>query len=225
VRGDLDGTATLCLGEAPDGTEVTLAWEVRLAHPVLRVVEPLARPLLVWGHNWVVDEGIEAFAAHHGARGPIVVSDTDGSRFDAVAPLDLLVAAGVAAVVSGAPSTVHALLTGRSALSAARAAGSLLGRPILIRGVAAHAAVSLLWTLVLARFLRRRSPGSSALEGAAAGVAIAALDLGVVGRAIPSIRSLPTGPQVADHALFGATVGAVLAYTSGAESRGQGGSR
>jgi len=46
--------------------------------------------------------------------------------------------------------------------------------------------------------------------GAAAGLAIAALDLGVIGRRFPRIRALSQAPQVADHLAFGALVGAVV---------------
>jgi hypothetical protein len=44
-----------------------------------------------------------------------------------------------------------------------------------------------------------------------AGLAIAALDLGLVGRHRPLIRALPLLPQVADHVAFGAVAGTVLA--------------
>jgi hypothetical protein len=53
--------------------------------------------------------------------------------------------------------------------------------------------------------------------GVAAGLAVAALDLGVVARRVPRfapIRRLPLGPQIADHVAFGAIVGAVLAARS-----------
>jgi hypothetical protein len=43
--------------------------------------------------------------------------------------------------------------------------------------------------------------------GAAAGLAIAALDFAVVRRRSPALRRLPFRPQFADHALFGAVVG------------------
>jgi hypothetical protein len=49
--------------------------------------------------------------------------------------------------------------------------------------------------------------------GAAGGLAIAALDLGVVGRRFPAGRRLPLVPQLADHALFGAVVGALSRRT------------
>jgi hypothetical protein len=46
--------------------------------------------------------------------------------------------------------------------------------------------------------------------GAACGLAIATLDLGVLGRRFPEVRSLPLWPQIADHAAFGAVVGWAL---------------
>jgi hypothetical protein len=77
---------------------------------------------------------------------------------------------------------------------------------------AVHLTVSLGWALVLARVLPRRH---TAAWGAAAGLGIAALDLGIVGRRLPRIRALPLGPQLVDHALYGAVVGAVLARRRG----------
>ena len=46
--------------------------------------------------------------------------------------------------------------------------------------------------------------------GALAGLAIAALDLGLVGRRFPRIRALPLVPQLADHAAFGAIAARLL---------------
>jgi hypothetical protein len=122
-------------------------------------------------------------------------------------------------VLSGIPSTVHALVTGRDPLAAARAAGNLLlpaeARPgaLLVAGGLAHAVISLGWGTVLAVAVRR-TPGN-VVVGAVAGAAIAAVDLGLVahgpaGRRWPLIRALPVGPQVADHIAFGALAGAVL---------------
>jgi hypothetical protein len=132
---------------------------------------------------------------------------------------DVLRATTVAAVVSGAPSTVHALVTGRSPFDAVRAAATLLPSRgprsevgELATGVAVHGAISLGWGLMLAAVLPRRH---AALWGAAAGCAIAALDLGVIGRRVPAIAELPTGPQVADHVAFGAVVGFVLSRSRG----------
>ena len=123
-------------------------------------------------------------------------------------------AGAVAAVLSGAPSTVHALASGRSPFDAVEAAGTLLlpdDAPPSARaaaGVLAHGAISLGWGVVLAVVLPRRR---TVVWGALAGLAIAGLDLGVLGRRRwPRIRALPLGPQVADHVAFGALVGAVV---------------
>jgi hypothetical protein len=134
-----------------------------------------------------------------------------------------VLAGAVAGVLSGLPSTAHALLTGRDPLEAARAAGNLLlpadARPaaLLVAGGIAHAAVSLGWGTVLAVAVRRTSVRflAAPAAGVVAGAAIAAVDLGLLahgpaGRRWPLIRALPVGPQVADHLAFGAVAAAVL---------------
>ncbi len=126
-----------------------------------------------------------------------------------------VVAGAVAAVVSGAPSTAAAVMSGRDPLEATRAAGSVVGSPTVAAGVGLHAVLSLGWGLVLAALLPRRH---AALWGAAAGAAIAGLDLGLVGRRLPRIRALPVLPQVGDHLAYGAVVGAVLARLNGPRS-------
>jgi hypothetical protein len=121
-------------------------------------------------------------------------------------------AGAVAAVVSGIPSNMHALLTGRDVLAATRAAGTLLpgrrDRPGVAAGLIAHVAVSAVWTAVLAAAARRHRLGAGG--GAVAGLAIAALDLGIVARGHPAVRDLPRGPQILDHLVFGAVTGALL---------------
>jgi hypothetical protein len=133
-------------------------------------------------------------------------------RVDAVVE-DAMVAGAAAAVLSGVPSTLHAILNGIDPLEASLAAGTLLlpdeRRPsrLLPAAIVAHGALSLGWALVLAAALpRRRTLAWSVL----AGLAIAAVDLGVVGRRFPRIRALATAPQVLDHVAYGATVGCVL---------------
>lgn len=114
-------------------------------------------------------------------------------------------------MLSGIPSTAHALLTGRDPLEATLAAGSVLlpretSRARLVAAaVPLHLALSLGWTIVLDRAGVR-----GARAGAAAGLAVAAFDLGVVGRRFPRIRALPLLPQLADHAAFGAVAGLLL---------------
>ncbi len=131
-------------------------------------------------------------------------------------PRDVVLAGLAGAALSGAPSTLHALATGRDPLAATLAAGALLAgersRPAvrLAAAVPVHLALSLGWAALLARVLPKRR---TVAWGAAAGLAIAVLDLGLVGRRHRSIRALPLAPQVADHVLFGAIVGATLART------------
>jgi hypothetical protein len=126
--------------------------------------------------------------------------------------LRVLRAALYAAALSGIPSTAHALATGRDPLEAALAAGTIVlpreTRPtrLLAAAIPVHLALSLGWTVVLDRAGVR-----GARAGAAAGLAIAALDLGVVGRRLPRIRALPLSAQLVDHAVFGASAGLLLA--------------
>jgi hypothetical protein len=122
-------------------------------------------------------------------------------------------AGAVAGALSGVPSTAHALATGRSPFDALQAAGTLLladdapSSAQAAAGVVAHGAISLGWGVVLTVVLPRRR---TVVWGALAGLVIAGLDLGVLGRRWPRIRALPTLPQVADHITFGALVGAVI---------------
>ena len=144
-------------------------------------------------------------------------------RLGTAAVVDGLVAGTVASLPSGIPSTLHALWTGRDLRDTVWASGRLLvpGRAsdglLLVFGVVAHMAISLGWGAVLGVVVPRRAPVAC---GAAAGLAIAALDLGVVGRRMPAIRSLPILPQVADHLAYGALVGAVLARRFAGARRG-----
>jgi hypothetical protein len=145
---------------------------------------------------------------------------------------DGVVAGAVAGVLSGAPSTLHAVLSGRDPLAAARAAGNLLlpaGAPpgaLLLAGGIAHAILSLGWGTVVAVAVGRTSR-SPLTVGLAAGAAIAAVDLGLLargplGRRWPLIRALPVGPQIADHLAFGAVASAVLTICPEAGRVGRG---
>ena len=123
----------------------------------------------------------------------------------------VLRAAAWAAALSGIPSTAHALATGRDPLEAVLAAGAvLLPREtsrvkLAAAAVPVHLALSLGWTLALDRAGVR-----TARRGALAGLAIAALDLTVAAHAFPRVRALPLGPQLADHAAFGAIAARLL---------------
>ena len=135
---------------------------------------------------------------------------------------DALRAGLTAAVVSGAPSTLIALARGEDVLDGARAAGTLLlpretrTLPLLAAATPIHLALSLGWAVVLERAIPR---GREPLGGLLGGFAIAALDLGVIGRRLPRIRALPQPRQWADHAAYGLTVGIVLARRRRVHSR------
>jgi len=124
-----------------------------------------------------------------------------------------VITTATAAVFSGAPSTAWALATGDDPLRAARAAGTLVPgrrqRPGIVAGALAHCCISAFWTTVLVVFVPAGSR-RGAVAGGAAGLGIAAVDLGLVARAHPAIRALPLGPQVLDHLAFGAIAGALL---------------
>ena len=62
VDGDLAGPARLEVGPGADGgSAVRLAWELELRRPVLQVAARIGRPLMEWGHDWVVTNGVEQF--------------------------------------------------------------------------------------------------------------------------------------------------------------------
>jgi hypothetical protein len=121
-------------------------------------------------------------------------------------------AAAWAALLSGAPSTFHALVTRRDPLEATLAAGSTLlpgetrKTHLLAAAVPVHLALSFGWAVALDRAGVR-----GARRGAVAGLAIAAVDLTLAAHFVPRIRALPLLPQLADHAAYGAIVGHVLA--------------
>ena len=106
---------------------------------------------------------------------------------------------------------MHAFATGRDPLEAALAAGSLLlpqetsRAKLVTAAVPVHLGISLAWTLALDRAGIRSVRG-----GVLAGLAVAALDLGVIGRRFTRVRALPLGPQLADHVAFGAIAGLLL---------------
>ena len=128
-------------------------------------------------------------------------------------PGDALAAGIAGAACSAIPSTAWSLSRGDDVLDGARAAGAMLlpgerrTALLLVVAVPVHLAISLGWAGVMAATLPRRAEPA---WGVAAGLGIAALDLSVIGRRIPAIRSLPQGRQWADHVAYGLSVGLVL---------------
>ena len=127
---------------------------------------------------------------------------------------DAVTAGLIAAATSGVPSTLITLARREAVLDGARAAGAMvLPRetrtvPLLAAAVPVHLLLSVGWAVVLERTL---PPGRELWGGLAGGLAVAALDLGVIGRRLPAIASLPQPRQWADHVAYGLTVGAVVA--------------
>ena len=122
--------------------------------------------------------------------------------------MNRVVAAGLAgAALSGVPSTVVTLARGEDLLDGVRAAGAIVlpretrTPALLAAAVPVHLALSLGWAAVL------DAADAGPLSGLALGLAIAALDLELIGRRIPAIRALPQGRQWADHAAYGLVVG------------------
>ena len=64
VSGDIAGPARLTLAPAPGGAAADLWWEVEVQAPVLRTGARWARPLMAWGHEWVVATGVRQFRRH-----------------------------------------------------------------------------------------------------------------------------------------------------------------
>jgi hypothetical protein len=130
-----------------------------------------------------------------------------------VALEDALAAGAAGAVLSGIPSTTVTVLRRESLLDGVTAAGSILlpseRRPaaLVAAAVPVHLALSLGWAAAMSALLPRRATVPAAVAG---GLAIAALDLELIGRAFPRIRALPQGRQWADHVAYGLAVGLVV---------------
>ena len=120
-----------------------------------------------------------------------------------------------ATVLSGLPSTVHALATGADPWEATMAAGAMLVGPdrsfaeTFVAAGIVHATVSAFWATVLYRLRPRRHVLPWSVVAAAA---IGLLDLrGIAPRVFPEVAALPFWPQMADHLAWGACFGAALA--------------
>ena len=129
------------------------------------------------------------------------------------APQDLLTAWLVATVFSGAPSTVHAVVSGGDPWEATFAAGRMLvdsASPVVLFAAAAvaHPAVSAFWTAVAALVLPARHATFWATAFAAV---VGLLDLLLIApRWFPEVAALAFWPQMADHLMWGACLGGTL---------------
>ena len=119
-------------------------------------------------------------------------------------------------MLSGAPSTLNAFCRDRELRSvvvyirdATSAVGTLLppGRPGFVRGAIIHFLISAVCGEALARSLPEHD---SVRWGAAAGLAIGVVNVGIIGRRFPAIRALPLVPQLADNLAFGVVFALVV---------------
>jgi hypothetical protein len=128
-------------------------------------------------------------------------------------PADALAAGLAGAACSALPSTLWSLARGDDLLEGGRAAGAMVlpherrTTVLLAAATPVHFAISIGWAAVMAAVV---PCGREPAWGLAGAMAIATLDLVVIGRHIPSIRALPQGRQWADHAAYGLSVGLVL---------------
>jgi hypothetical protein len=129
---------------------------------------------------------------------------------------DVIQAWLAASVLGGLPSTLYALATGGDALEATRAAGAMLlpsdsalGR-LAMAAALVHGTVSFFWAAILAQLLPMRRVLAWSI---AASALIGLVDLRVVAPAFfPEVAALEFWPQLADHLMWGACVGTVLAW-------------
>ena len=63
VEGDLSGSAQLEIAPGADrgSSEARLLWSVEVCTPLLRTAARVARPVMEWGHEWVVTNGVTQF--------------------------------------------------------------------------------------------------------------------------------------------------------------------
>ena len=125
-------------------------------------------------------------------------------------------ATAAATLLSAVPSTLTTVIRQRELRSAVeyvrdatRAAGTLVppGRPGFVRGTLVHAGISALSGELLARTLPKRH---AAVWGAAAGLTLGVVNVGLIGRRFPAIAALPLLPQLADHVAFGAVFASIV---------------
>lgn len=62
VRGDIEGRATLTIESGPAGCVACLSSSLGPARPYMCRLARVARPVLRWGHDWVLDTGVRQFA-------------------------------------------------------------------------------------------------------------------------------------------------------------------
>ena len=70
VGGDITGTACVDLTPLGDATEVHVVSDLAPSAGVLRAFARVARPLVTWGHDWVLDQGVRQFRGRASSSAP-----------------------------------------------------------------------------------------------------------------------------------------------------------
>lgn len=68
ISGDIDGTARLRVHSDEAGCRARLVAELAPAKQSLRVMSVAARPVVHFGHNWILDVGVRQFRARSDSR-------------------------------------------------------------------------------------------------------------------------------------------------------------
>jgi hypothetical protein len=63
LSGDLTGPAAVDLRQTTAGCELTIRWDVEMQKPSMRSASRFCRPLLVWGHDQVIEITLRRFEA------------------------------------------------------------------------------------------------------------------------------------------------------------------
>jgi carbon monoxide dehydrogenase subunit G len=64
VHGDLEGQAQLRVRPHGTGSDVEVAWTMEMMQLPMRIASRVAHPLLVWGHDRVVEMTVASFRRH-----------------------------------------------------------------------------------------------------------------------------------------------------------------
>jgi uncharacterized protein YndB with AHSA1/START domain len=64
LAGDLRGHGRLLLTPKGDGTRADVTWTIEMMQPALRLVSRVARPVLLWGQDRVVEATLAGFRGH-----------------------------------------------------------------------------------------------------------------------------------------------------------------
>jgi hypothetical protein len=64
VTGDIVGRASLDVTPSGEGCDIRLRSDLAPHNPALRLVAKVAKPIAVYGHDWVLDTGARQFQEH-----------------------------------------------------------------------------------------------------------------------------------------------------------------